>query len=228
MQLIDLKVASLCGLALVSTVGYASPISGTFTGIVTSASDPGQASFGRDPAAWVGKTVSGTFSFDLSTPGIGDANPDAGAFTFSPVPGPGPFVEFVSVVVEIDGQSFVSQTAGLGTVLFGDVVGLDPTTFAPQDSGVSFLGRTVLGFDAFWSPGGIGFDGTSLALDPAKFLSGFGIVEDLRTGSPGRAGLIRFDVTSVAVVPVPAAAWLFASGLGVMGWLRRRVDTSAA
>jgi hypothetical protein len=222
MNLMDLKVGSLCGLALVSAVGYASPISGTFTGIVTSASDPGQASFGRDPAAWVGKPVSGTFSVDLSTPGIGDANPDAGAFTFSPVPGPGPFVEFVSVAVEIDGQSFIGQTTGLGTVLFGDVVGLDPIRFAPQDSGVSFLGRTVLGFDSFWSPGGVAFNGTNLSLDPAKFFWGFGIVEDLRPGSPGRAGLIRFDVTSVAVVPVPAAAWLLGSALGLMGWLRRQ------
>lgn len=31
----------------------------------------------------------------------------------------------------------------------------------------------------------------------------------------------RFEITE-ALVPVPAAAWLFASGLGVMGWLRRK------
>jgi hypothetical protein len=30
------------------------------------------------------------------------------------------------------------------------------------------------------------------------------------------------DNVTVNVVPIPAAVWLFASGLGLLGWLRRR------
>ena len=30
---------------------------------------------------------------------------------------------------------------------------------------------------------------------------------------------------TVSLVPVPAAAWLFASGLGLLGWFRRRVQS---
>ncbi len=31
-----------------------------------------------------------------------------------------------------------------------------------------------------------------------------------------------FYDTEVSIVPIPAAAWLFASGLGLLGWIRRR------
>lgn len=39
------------------------------------------------------------------------------------------------------------------------------------------------------------------------------------------AGEYYFDIQSMSmsVVPVPAAVWLFASALGMLGWLRRRV-----
>ena len=34
---------------------------------------------------------------------------------------------------------------------------------------------------------------------------------------------VSFDlVTSATVVPIPAAAWLFGSALGILGWLRRK------
>ena len=38
-------------------------------------------------------------------------------------------------------------------------------------------------------------------------------------GSPGSAGQ-----TNIALVPVPASAWLFLSGLGLASWMRRRLS----
>lgn len=41
---------------------------------------------------------------------------------------------------------------------------------------------------------------------------------------PAYSGAVGIDVN---VVPVPAAAWLFASGVGALGWLRRRSRATA-
>jgi hypothetical protein len=38
----------------------------------------------------------------------------------------------------------------------------------------------------------------------------------------GQQGSVSIDNFSAAVVPVPAAVWLFGSGLGLLGWFRRR------
>lgn len=45
-------------------------------------------------------------------------------------------------------------------------------------------------------------------------------LDDFRNGGGKAAGLS--NVRAFSVVPVPAAAWLFASGLGMLGWLRRK------
>jgi len=43
---------------------------------------------------------------------------------------------------------------------------------------------------------------------------------DFRNGGGNVAGLS--NVRAFSVVPIPAAAWLFASALGLLGWIRRR------
>lgn len=45
-------------------------------------------------------------------------------------------------------------------------------------------------------------------------------LDDFRNGGGKIAGLS--NVRAFSVVPVPAAAWLFASGLGLLGWMRRK------
>jgi hypothetical protein len=43
----------------------------------------------------------------------------------------------------------------------------------------------------------------------------------VRSGSNGNVA-IAMDNIQVSTVPIPAAVWLFASGLGLLGWMRRR------
>lgn len=43
-------------------------------------------------------------------------------------------------------------------------------------------------------------------------------------GAPGSVANIFYDNVSVEVIPIPAAAWLFGSALGLLGWLRRRAQ----
>jgi hypothetical protein len=40
--------------------------------------------------------------------------------------------------------------------------------------------------------------------------------------NPGENQAVALDNISVSTIPVPAAVWLFASGLGLLGWIRRR------
>jgi hypothetical protein len=46
--------------------------------------------------------------------------------------------------------------------------------------------------------------------------------ENLRVGFGTRQSTIRSGLTVIGSVPIPAAVWLFGSGLGLLGWFRRR------
>jgi hypothetical protein len=185
------------------------PLVGVWAGVVTDATDLNNASFGRPPSDWIGRTVLGTFAIDIATPGIGDRNPAATAWEFGPVPGPGPFIEFVTVTALIDGQAFQTSPAEFSTIFFGDVLGIvDASTnssFNPQDSHVGAsaggIGRNIVGFDAYFGPGGVFFDGANLAIDPTQLQFSHGVVDDL-LGSGGniqRQGTIHFTLTTVSV-----------------------------
>lgn len=190
------------------------PITGIYSAVVTDATDLNNASFGRDPSEWIGKAVTGIFAIYLATPGIGDRDPEPDAWVFGPVPGPGPFIEFVTVTAIIDGQVFRTSSADYETIFFGDVVSiLDSNTsssFNPQDSFVGVrgqgIGRSIVGFDAFFGPGGVSFDGTSLAIDPALLQFGHGLIDDfLESGATiHRQGTIAFMVTKVSVTRLGA------------------------
>ena len=192
--------------AIVLACGIASggPITGTFTGTVTNASDPGQASFGRDPADWVGRSVSGTFVFDVTAPGVSDGDPASNVWTYSD---PNSVIEWVSVTASIDGVNFSTAPPDAGASV-GDVVRIIDDSggdlLGPQDSYISAAGRSVVGFDLFGSDALLTYDGVdSMTLDYSGGGGiGTGIIEDLLT-SAGRSGLINFALTNVTILPRP-------------------------
>ncbi len=92
-------------------------------------------------------------------------------------------------------------------------------------TGVDGLGTGVLG--------GISFTGTSfqsaVELAGGSYILDFIVYDKVFGNVPGGTGTasdgfsVDLQFEPFAVVPVPAAAWLFGSALGVMGWLRRKV-----
>jgi len=196
-------------------VSAAQPITGVWSAVVTEATDLNNASFGRPPSEWIGKTVTGSLSIHLAVPGVGDRNPDPNVWEFGPVPGPGPFIEFVTARAVIDGQAFQTSSAGYQTIFFGDVVSIANNSnvqpsFNPQDSfvgvGPAGIGRQIVGFDASFAPGGVSFDGANLTINPDLLQFGRGLIDDLLEtgGIVLRQGTITFSLTKVSISPVGA------------------------
>ncbi len=210
------------------------PITGIWSAVVTEASDVNNASFGRPASEWIGKTVTGSFSIQLTAAGVGDRNPSPTAWGFGPVPGPGPFIEFVTVTALIDGKAFQSSRAEYQNVFFGDVLLVDTSSvgssFRPQDSfvgaGTAGVGRSVVGFDAYFAAGGISYDGNTFALVPGLLRTGRGVVDDLleNQGLVVRKGTISFNVTGVSLSP---AANLLTSVIELTGTGALRPDQAA-
>ena len=80
----------------------------------------------------------------------------------------------------------------------------------------------------------MGQQGTDLMLDSSDNLGRFAeqSCTTQRTGinlhiteCAGTYSLTTLGAWSIAVVPIPAAAWLFGSALGVMGWMRRKIGS---
>lgn len=185
----------------------AAVVEGTFTAIVTQASDPGQLSFGRDPADWVGREVTGTFSYDVDTAGVIDQNPDPNFWGYGD---PARNVDWVIVEAVIDGVTFratplTANTAGTVTggvgIADGSYFGGD--WYPVQHSYAIVGGRSVVGFDVFGPPTLFSYSGSGGAVDfdfsgtPGVF--GVGLIEDLYEpgGIVQRHGLIRFQLTSL-------------------------------
>lgn len=186
--------------ACAAGTAVAAPVEGTFTAIVTSASDPNQLSFGRDPANWVGRTVTGSFSYDVEKPGVSDVVP-------SDILIYGGGVEFVKVTAIIDGTEFTAKPVVVGSLITDNLPLSDNTFgggdwFSVQDSYAIVGGRTVVGFDVF-GPASLfsytGGDGVVNFPFPSAGSSGSGLIEDLYepAGVVQKHGLIRFQLTGL-------------------------------
>ena len=198
------------GVALLSSGNpQAAVVEGTFTAVVTEASDPGQLSFGRDPADWVGRTVNGTFSYDVDTPNVLEERPLTNVWNYFD---PARNTRWVYVTASIDGVTFVTSSPEPDpTGKIGGIVGIwdgsfgDRDWYGVQDAYLSLAGRTVVGFDVFGPKTLFAYSGSGGAVqfdfdpfDPAVL--GEGIVEDLAIvgGTAVRSGLIRFRLTSLS------------------------------
>jgi hypothetical protein len=104
-----------------------------------------------------------------------------------------------------------------------------PIIGSPQLADGAGEAFTLLDTRVFW---GENFSGTDFlndesllsALPPVGGGSGAAALEfvTVESGAVVDRHVVRGQISSVSAVPIPAAAYLFASGLGLLGWFRRR------
>ncbi len=68
----------------------------------------------------------------------------------------------------------------------------------------------------------LGLDGVKYEIDGTISINGLGSDSFTLTTETGNSSSYELSFTTAAVVPVPAAVWLFGSALGLLGWIRRR------
>jgi len=121
-------------------------------------------------------------------------------------------VEFDSAVVQYDGFEFLAPAQSLPVFEpIGVPVGV-------QIGFVNALDVGVIGTFNFTTLGSAG-DVISISIG---HLYPFGISTFVNM-LPANVGFDPdFYGTEVSIVPIPASVWLFASGLGLLGWIRRR------
>lgn len=117
-------------------------------------------------------------------------------------------------------DSGANVTCGPGMEFGGNYVGRGGPleTFGPPASLTDWIGAS--NFDAYGDIlDGPGFEGMVLGGSTAT-------INTLTSwnGFVALAATSRYDLQLGTQVPVPAAVWLFGSGLGLLGWMRRRVS----
>jgi len=136
----------------------------------------------------------------------------------------------VGLSKDINGDDRASIWSASGSITVFDTFGGDRSLFNAineagiavgfaKDAGdikramITLDGTTLVDLNTLVNLSGTGF----LTLNEATDINEFGEIVGIGTRSDGSVG--AFALTAV---PVPGAVWLFASGLGMIGWLRRR------
>lgn len=154
----------------------------------------------------VSTTVPGgaTFSMDLVGTAFNSGDLDGGGINFNYNAN---VVHVTSVAVDTATWEFFSDNGAIDNTL-GEVTGIQFNSFQPRSGDLLFA---TVQFTAVGS--GLSLLGLSEFLDN-PFATGGELYPDL---SFNRDGSI-----TVNAIPLPGAAWLFVSAVGIAGWLRRR------
>jgi hypothetical protein len=121
--------------------------------------------------------------------------------------------------------------------LFWGANGANSTISIAADSGLRFSIDSLDASSLYNAAGELTLTGTkagggtvsqTLTLNSALTsynVTGLGLVTNLVLSFDGSVDAAPYDVDNISLnaVPVPAAVWLFASALGMLGWLRRSV-----
>lgn len=217
---------------------YSINYTGSFVAILDAAGNPG-GSFSPGTGVNIGDTYSGNFTFDTDqaiptiTPG---SPPDAADYDFG----------MVQPTFTINGTRTVDLTPKIGLTVVDNIdtsVGPFVTAYIqggmrlaginpfPTSADLLFLYTDVMDFDAnpatlseiilvTLDPNGAALSGTNIPNPLTPLSNSFFIYLESENGVAKAAGI---GLPAVTPVPIPAAVWLFGSGLlGLMGFARRK------
>ena len=224
-----LALAAVClVVSMATTTAGATAITYLASGTIVDKSGPAA---GGLSSINVGDAWSFALTIDTAEPDIGGCDPGPGPCDYANGSGtlaigssvllsigasPGGVVEIWNDLSTIDGvtDGIAFPLPGDGSItptqidgLYVAGIGLNLVFNAATLSDASLAGSSLAS--------GAGFSGPQQSL--LLFLS----------SDPDGAGdlaLLGAETTSFSVIPVPAAAWLFTSALGLLGWARRRND----
>jgi len=146
----------------------------------------------------------------------------------------------ISRVYSVDGQGIIDVSVseiGDYEIVNGGAVSADLYLLATSNLNISDMATATAAFDASGASGGLQEWAIDAMLNPVEAFSGgandFALqIQNFLTAATGGNGELAWIqkkfLLEVAVIPVPAAVWLFASALGLLGWVRRQRGISAA